>query len=418
MTSAVFERTIAHNACLSIVSLRDRFGMIGPSRPVERRRRPVRAVLLPVLAALAGAVWAAAGGPARAQIPDAWAWPETNFDKALVDLAEITSGGPPRDGIPPIDAPEFDDAGAAARWLDPREPVIVLTAGGETRAYPLQVLMWHEIANDTVGGVPVSVTFCPLCNASIVFDRRAGGRVLDFGTTGKLRKSDLVMYDRQTGSWWQQFTGRAIVGDMAGTVLARLPASIVAFEDFARAHPEAPVLSRRTGHSRAYGSNPYRGYDAVDGAPFLFFDPLDPRLPAMERVLNVTAGAGHVLYPFSVLAAAPVVNDVANGVPVVVMSREGTLSVLDRTTIADSRVILSATAFGRTVGGRVLEFERRDDGRIVDRETGSTWNLLGTAVAGALAGTQLPDVESGVHFAFAWLAFNPDSRIYRPPAGH
>ena len=392
--------------------------MTAPLQPVGCRRRSVRTVFLAALAALAGMVWTVAGNPARAQIPDAWAWPDTDFGKALVDLSEIASGGPPKDGIPPIDAPEFDDAGSAARWLDPREPVIVLTAGGETRAYPLQILIWHEIVNDTVGGVPVSVTFCPLCNATIVFDRRVGGRVLDFGTTGKLRKSDLVMYDRQTESWWQQFTGRAIVGEMAGTVLVRLPASIVAFEDFARAHPEAPVLSRRTGHSRAYGSNPYRGYDAVDGVPFLFFDPLDPRLPAMERVLNVTVGSGHVLYPFSVLAAVPVVNDVANGVPVVVMSREGTLSVLDRTTIADSRAVLSATAFGRTVGGKVLEFERREDGRIVDRGNGSTWNLLGAAVAGALAGTQLPEVESGVHFAFAWLAFNPDSRIYRPPAGH
>ena len=389
--------------------------MTGPFQPIERRCRPGRAVFLAVLAALAGAVWTAAGNSAWAQVPDAWAWPDTDFDKALVDLAEITSGGPPKDGIPPVDAPEFDDAGAAARWLDPREPVIVLTVGADTRAYPLQVLIWHEIVNDTVGGVPVSVTFCPLCNASIVFDRRAGGRVLDFGTTGKLRKSDLVMYDRQTGSWWQQFTGRAIVGEMAGTVLARLPAGIVAFEDFVRAWPKAPVLSRRTGHSRAYGSNPYRGYDAVDGVPFLFFDPLDPRLPAMERVLNVTVGSSHVLYPFSVLSAAPVVNDTANGVPVVVMSRGGTLSVLDRTAIADSRAILSATAFGRTVGGRVLEFERHDDGRIADRETGSTWNLLGIAVTGELAGTKLPDVESGVHFAFAWLAFNPESRIYRPP---
>ena len=117
-----------------------------------------RAGFLAVLAALAGAVWTAAGNPAWAQVPDAWAWPDTDFDKALVDLAEITSGGPPKDGIPPIDAPEFDDAGAAARWLDPREPVIVLTAGGETRAYPLQILIWHEIVNDTVGGVPVSVT--------------------------------------------------------------------------------------------------------------------------------------------------------------------------------------------------------------------------------------------------------------------
>ena len=292
------------------------------------------------------------------------AWPQTDFSKALIELDEIRSGGPPRDGIPPIDAPHFVPPTESDEWLDPREPVIVVSAGTQTRAYPLQILTWHEIVNDEVGGVALVVTFCPLCNASIVFERRVGGRLLDFGTTGNLRMSDLVMWDRQTESWWQQFTGQAIVGEMAGAVLTRLPASIVAYEDFRRAHPQASVLSRRTGHKRPYGSNPYRGYDSIEDRPFLFFDPIDERLPPMERVLNVSVGGRHKLYPFSALSESPVINDVVANVAVVVLSRDGTLSVLDESRISDSRTVPSATAYASRTGDRELHFEA-NEGRIV-----------------------------------------------------
>jgi len=371
-----------------------------------RQRHPVARL------ALLGALSLVSASAAHAQFSD-HEWPVTDFSKSLVDLGEIRSGGPPKDGIPPIDEPRFTTPADAARWLDPREPVVVVTAGGTTRAYPLQILTWHEIVNDTLGGVPVSVTFCPLCNAAIAFDRRLDGRVLDFGTTGRLRKSDLVMYDRQTESWWQQFTGRAIVGALAGSMLDRLPASIVAFEDFRQAHPGADVLSRDTGHSRDYGRNPYAGYDDVDNHPFLFDDPVDPRLPAMERVLNVSIGGAHRLYPFSVLQDTPVVNDTVAGTPVAVFSRGGTLSVLDRGVIADSRTVPSATAWLAHLDGRLLSFRFRD-GRIEDEQTGSRWSLLGVATAGPLAGRALTPAPSGVHFAFAWLAFNPGSSIYRP----
>ncbi len=134
-------------------------------------------------------------------------WPKTDFEKRTVDLSEIRSGGPPKDGIPAVDDPKFVSVAEASNWLAPREPVIVADYNGDARAYPLQILIWHEIVNDSVGGVPVSVTFCPLCNASIIFDRRHRGQVLDFGTTGRLRKSDLVMYDRQTETWWATGSG-------------------------------------------------------------------------------------------------------------------------------------------------------------------------------------------------------------------
>jgi hypothetical protein len=339
-------------------------------------------------------------------------WPKTDFAKRTVELSEIESGGPPKDGIPAIDRPRFVGANAARAWLKPMEPVIVLRMGRDVRAYPIQILMFHEIVNDTVEGVPVAVTFCPLCNASMVFARRIAGQELDFGTTGRLRHSDLVMYDRQTESWWQQFTGRGIVGHYAGTELVRVPSEIVAFEDFRAAHPGGLVLSRETGFGRPYGRNPYAGYDRIDQVPFLLATKPDGRLPPMERVLSVSAGGKHRLYPLSLLERHPVSNRELDGLPYVVFAKSGMASPLDRDQIAQGRPIPAATAFQRRLESRVLAFELRE-GRTLDRETGSEWNILGEAISGPLKGARLAPVDSGVHFAFAWLAFNPESDIVR-----
>lgn len=345
---------------------------------------------------------------------DYWkaAWPRTDFSKHTVPFEDIQDGGPPKDGIAAIDKPRFDAVETAARTLSAREPVIALEIAGEAKAYPLSILMWHEIVNDRLGGVPVAVTFCPLCNASIVFDRRVGGQVFDFGTTGKLRHSDLVMYDRQTETWWQQFTGSGLFGTHAGTLLAKIESQIVSFEEFRRAHPRARVLSRNTGFDRPYGRNPYQGYDRIDQSPFLLSGTPDARLPPMERVLSVSAGGVDRVYPFKVLERTPVVNDAVGGSEVVVMSRPGTLSVLDAGEIRDSRSIASASAFLRRVEARLLSFESRGAGRIHDRETGSEWDLLGRAIAGPLKGKRLTPAVSGVHFAFAWLVFRPNSEIF------
>jgi len=338
-------------------------------------------------------------------------WPRTDFAKRTVKLEEIESGGPPKDGIPPIDRPRFDSVALAGKWLDPREPVIAVEIDGRARAYPLSILIWHEIANDRLGETPIAVTFCPLCNASIVFDRRVGGKELDFGTTGKLRLSDLVMYDRQTQSWWQQFTGSGIVGRYAGTKLRTIASQIVAFDDFRAAYPQGQVLSRATGYTRPYGNNPYRGYDRIDQSPFLLTQAPDPRLPPMERVINVSAKGVHRIYPFGAFEREPVINDSVAGEPVLILSKEGTLSVLDASEIAEARRIPSATAFSRRLEGRTLEFTMRG-GKVYDRQTDSQWSVLGHAVAGPLAGRRLAPLDSGVHFAFAWLAFNPQTEIY------
>ena len=138
---------------------------------------------------------------------------KTDFQYHSVPFTDIISGGPPRDGIPPLDNPRFVDVNMADEWLSDLEPVMSFELNGDVRAYPIQILMWHGVVNDVVGGVPVTVTFCPLCNSAIVFERTINGMVFDFGTSGNLRNSDLVMWDWQTESWWQQLTGEAIIYD-------------------------------------------------------------------------------------------------------------------------------------------------------------------------------------------------------------
>ncbi|MEE8465674.1 MAG: DUF3179 domain-containing protein, partial [Dehalococcoidia bacterium] len=198
----------------------------------------------------------------------------TDFQIRSAPYSEFFSGGPSKDGIPAVDNPKFVSVDEAEEWLDDREPVQVVDINGDVRAYPLQILIWHEIVNDQVGGIPVAITFCPLCNTALVFNAALpDGRVLDFGVSGMLRFSDLVMYDRQTESWWQQATGEAIVGDLTGTMLEFIPSPIVSWADFKQAHPGRQVLSRDTGISRPYGRNPYTGYDT--GRPFLFRGPED-----------------------------------------------------------------------------------------------------------------------------------------------
>jgi Protein of unknown function (DUF3179) len=278
----------------------------------------------------------------------------TDFSKHTVPLSEISPGGPGKDGIPAIDAPKFVYVGEADEWLGAREPVIELELGGEARAYPLQILIWHEIVNDEVGGTPVSVTFCPLCNTALVFDRRLDGRVLDFGTTGNLRYSDLVMYDRQTESWWQQFGGEAIVGELAGKELEQIPARVVAWEEFAGRHPQETVLSRETGHSRPYGQNPYTGYDDVDTPPFFpAANSDDDRLPPKERVVFVERGEEAVVVPLSLLQRQKTVEVTVGGERLEVSWVPGVSSALDSASIAAGRQVGSADVRSLETGGTV-----------------------------------------------------------------
>ena len=331
--------------------------------PISRSRVSA-GMLAAVFAAVAMLPPDAAGG----EPPRIWSqeWPATDFTRSLVDFSEIISGGPPRDGIPPIDSPSFVAVGDAPPLPD-EEPVISLVLDGDARAYPLRILIWHEIVNDDVGSVPVAVTYCPLCNAAIVFDRRVDGRVLSFGTTGKLRHSDLVMYDRQTESWWQQFLGQAIIGTLSGTELVAVPSRLEAWGRFRERHPHGQVLVPNNPSMRPYGRNPYVGYDSAV-KPFLFAGELPPDVPAMAYVVAVGAEA----WTLDLVRRR---GGIESG-DLVISWAPGKRSALDTSTLAE----------GRDVGNVVVQ--RRTD-------------------------TGLVDVAYDLTFAFVFHAFRPDAPLHR-----
>lgn len=337
---------------------------------------------------------------------------KTNWTRHSIPYDGLRWGGPPRDYIPSIDTPYFISTAQAAAWLVDNDPVIVVDVEGEARAYPLQIMIWHEIVNDVIGNVPIVVTFCPLCNSAIVFDRRVEGTTYEFGTSGLLRNSDLVMYDRTDESLWQQFTGEAIVGDATGQHLSFLPSSVVSLRDFREAYPDGVVLSRKTGLNRTYGRNPYTHYDTIGNKPFLFSGKVDSRLQAMERVVSVSLGEVEVAYPLTVLVEQGVVNDALAGRHLAVFYGSGTSSALDASKIAKGRDVGATGVFDATVNGQTLTF-RQDGNGIVDQETGTRWNIFGQGVSGSLQGTQLTPIVHGDHFWFSWAAFKPKTIVYQ-----
>src|SRR5919204_3980339 len=257
------------------------------------------------------------------------AWPRTEFSRHVVPLNDFLPGGPPRDGIPPLDRPPVVSVAAADRYLQGDEPVLAVTVAGHARAYPIRIMLWHEVANDVLAGRTILVTYCPLCNSGVAFDGRVDGSVLHFGTTGLLRLSNLVMWDRQTESWWQQFDGRALVGRLAGKRLRMLPSETLSWADFKRRYPHGDVLAQATGYDRPYGLNPYLRYDTGD-QPFGFNGTrVDPRLPQLARVLAVRTGDRTLAVPYSLLRRRPVLNTRLGRRPVAVFYQRAVLSPLD-----------------------------------------------------------------------------------------
>lgn len=290
--------------------------------------------LLPILVVLMTSI-----APAHADA-DRWkreGW-KTDFSRKTINFDEILSGGPPKDGIPAIDKPVFKPISAITDVTD-HEPVVSLTIAGKARSYPLRILIWHEIVNDTISDVPVTVTYCPLCNSAIAFDRRVDGRVLDFGTTGKLRNSDLVMYDRTTESWWQQFTGEAIVGEMVGKSLKMLPARLESFAQFKAREPGGEVLVPNNPGLRNYGQNPYVGYDSA-AKPFLYNGAMPKGISPMARVVAVRTKTATFAVALALLREKRTMTQFG----VTLAWQEGQTSAVDARAIAKGRDVGTVSA--------------------------------------------------------------------------
>lgn len=349
----------------------------------------------------------------------------TDFCNNAIDNWSEILLGQVKDGIPAVDNPRMETIEEASAWLVDRSPVIAVEINGEARAYPHGILMRHEIANDEIGGVPVAVTFCPLCNSSIVFEREVDGEVLTFGVSGRLRNSDLVMFDRQTDSWWQQFTGEGIVGDYTGTLLDIVPSHVIGFGQFVERYPDGLVMSA---NGRDYSFNPYGNYDS-NPRPFLFLGedfqprPADDRICDMEGVQSACAVervlAGEVdgipkAYPFGVLQNEVVVNDEIGEMPVVAFWQPGVNTALGDSDINEARDIGTAALYSRELeDGTLLTFTWDADNQVLtDEQTGSTWNLFGEATAGDLEGETLRQLIAAPHFWFAWAAFHPETEVY------
>ena len=332
------------------------------------------------------------------------------FGPALIEDSKIVSGGPPPDGIPAIDTPKFLDV-ADVDFLEDNEPVLSLDIDGDVRAYPLQIMTWHELVNDTVGGQPVTISYCPLCNSALAYDRQVGDRILDFGTSGRLYQSSLVMYDRQTESLWTHFDGQAVQGALTGTQLDFFPMPLTSWAEFREAHPDGLVLSRDTGFERQYGANPYVGYEQA-AAPIGGFitDDFEETLPAKQRVVGLRSGDDSVAILQEALLDAGVIDIELDGQPVTVWRLPGTSSALGGSSLSDGPDVGSVGAFSPVLDGEQLTFDRDGDG-FVDAGTGSTWNIFGEAVEGPLVGSQLDGVEVVDTFWFAWGTFQPETRI-------
>ena len=286
-----------------------------------------------------------------ADIPGRWerAWPQTDFNKIAVDPAEIISGGPPKDGIPAIDDPAMKPA-SQETGLAAREPVMAISIDGhKARAYPIRYLMWHEIVNDRIGDTPIAVTFCPLCNSGLIFDRRLGQMTLDFGVSGMLRHSDMVMFDRQTESWWQQFSGTGIVGALTGRELTVLPALLIGWQQYLDDYPDGLVMAEPQGFARAYGRNPYAGYDS--GRPFLYRGEDPPHgIDPVARVVRV----GDRAWPLTRVTSEGVIEEAG----VRLAWAEGQASALDSRVIGEGREVgtvrVTDPATGRIVPHEVV----------------------------------------------------------------
>ncbi len=342
---------------------------------------------------------------------------KTDFLRMTVDPAELLASGtrrPPRSALNIGSAGAYDSVTDADEWMGDAEPVLAVEAGGEARAYPLRVLIWHPIVNDELGSKPVLATYSPLTNTALAFERRVGIAAPLFQASGALRFNNQLLYDEATESWWQQGTGEAVAGELAGSRLALLPGLLISWAEFKRAYPNDAALSVNAGFAGDYDFNPY--FDADFNPPeALHGGELDPRMPAHARVLGLRAGGEALAVPLSGLDAGPAQFEFG-GAPTVVFWAPGTASALSHIDIARGRDVGAAAAFDSRVDGQRLTFSR--EGKLfVDAQTGSEWSVSGRAVGGPLEGRRLQPAPQTNSFWFAWAALNPGGEIFRGGQG-
>ncbi len=339
--------------------------------------------------------------------PDVW---RTDFSRVTADLSDSVVVANGRGGVPVVTEPRYEATEQADSWISNNEPVLAAFAGGEARVYPLRLLLWHEAVNDWLGGSPLLVTYCPRCNSAAVFERNAGTLTLEFGAASVLRSENRVLFDQTTESWWQQATGEAIAGELAGFRLQPAKSALISWKDFKDAYPDGTVLSRSSGFDLDYDFNPYFNVDFSQPSSSA---EVDPRLPSRARVLGLLNDSYALAVPFSELFFSGAVNTTVGGIPVAAFWQRGTSSPLSSADIAQGRDVGAAVAFDAKLDNRTLTFQT-ERGAFVDEQSGSTWSITGEALSGPLAGRRLnvfPHVNS---FWSCWSAFRPEAALYGP----
>jgi hypothetical protein len=321
-------------------------------------------------------------------------------ENAIVSLDQIVSGGPPPDGIPSVDNPKFISVKEADGFLEDAELVVGVNINGDTRAYPLQILVWHEIVNDNVGGIPVAITYCPLCFTNQVFNRTLeDGNVVEFGTSGKLYNSNLVMYDRLSESLWSQALAQGIVGKYAGVKLQRIPFDLANWKEWKELYPESKVLSRDTGSSRPYGADPYGGYYTNSEVLFPVSN-RDDRLGLKEIIIGLENDGQYKAYKLQDIEDKRIINDEINNKSISLFSL----------------FPFMVRAFDPVIDYQALQFKYNpQNSTFVDLQTGSEWNFEGIAINGELKGKELIRLPYDEGFWFEWVTFHPKTEVYTTP---
>jgi hypothetical protein len=391
-------------------------------RVVERERRRLRRwIALPIIAVLvAGGLIVFGRHHRNAPRHEATAAAPLGCGREL-DRPPGSGAGPIDGGlivtlaqIPAITRPVFEPASAARQWLPADAPVIVVQRGRDVRAYPLAILQWHEVVDDTVGGHPIAVTYCPLCNTALVYSRVVAGAPVQLKASGALLQGAAVLVDPASDLLWSQVTGQPYpnFGRLAGGPLTWVPSDTLGLAAAAESYPGLRVLARPTDFGYDYASSPYGHVADGHSLPALYLGWVDERLPPKTRLVWVTVAGTAKAWRYDRLRRDIVHEDVVGGSPVVVIYRAHVTGIGDAADLRVAPQTGSAAVFDARSHGHVLHFARAGPDLLRDRETGTRWDLSGRAIAGPLAGARLTPLRYVDTYWFAWVALHPGATVW------